>query len=202
MKTPGRQLLHDLGKRLIPSSPRNQLTRFPSTLRSKSPQKISHPLSNTVRPPSSTFNPHLPETPAYPRPPRRDERLMSVNGSPLENPLGDDKNDDENRDEIPDKQIHAVRKRASSILVKRYAPPPTTRSLASKTSNRDPAFAVKTQGFISVKTKDGHVLEFDPFTTNPADIDALEGVSESAKQAAKDEVMRFISSQMAKWTIS
>jgi hypothetical protein len=96
---------------------------------------------------------------------------------------------------------HTVLKRASSILVK-----PTTSTMNSQTTatmqSREPTVPVQTQGFISVTTKDGHVLEFDPFTTDPAEIDALEGVSESAKQSAKDDVVRFISSQMARWKIS
>jgi hypothetical protein len=126
---------------------------------------------------------------------------MSTNGSPLENPLNTEANKDENQEENVDKLGHTMRKRASSILVKRYAPPPKTRSIRAKTS-RETAVPVQTRGFISVTTKDGHVLEFDPFATNPTDIDSLEGVSESAKQAAKDDVVRFISSQVAKWTIS
>jgi hypothetical protein len=126
---------------------------------------------------------------------------MSLNGSPLENPLHTAINEDENQEEISDNLGHTVRKRANSIVVKRCAPPTLTHSLGTKTS-RDTAFPVQTQGSISVTTQDGHVLEFDPFTTNPSDIDNLEGVSDAAKQTAKDDVVRFISGQMAKWTIS
>jgi len=196
LKTPGRQLLHDLGKRLMPSSPRHQLTRFPSINR-KSPQKPLHPLSNAIRPPSSAFDPNLPKTPAYPRAAKRNEPLMSANGSPLENPLNPP---DGEAGVLAHGRGHTVRKRASSILVKRTAPPTAVQGTTNAQEKGTPA--VHTQGFISVTTKDGHVLEFDPFTTAPAEIDALEGVSESAKQAAKDDVVRFISSQMAKWTIS
>jgi DNA-binding protein YbaB len=48
---------------------------------------------------------------------------------------------------------------------------------------------------------DGNILEFDPFNTTPRDIDLLEDVSVEAKNAAKVEVVNFITGQMAKWTL-
>ncbi|KAG8907091.1 hypothetical protein FRB99_005346 [Tulasnella sp. 403] len=53
-----------------------------------SPKRTTSTHSN-VRPPSLTsFNPTLPKTPAYPqpRPMRRDDTLLSANGSPITNP--------------------------------------------------------------------------------------------------------------------
>ncbi|KAI0050423.1 hypothetical protein FA95DRAFT_1555758 [Auriscalpium vulgare] len=72
--------------------------KTPGTIRPASPHKPMRPASpsklptspskSRPRPPSSaSFAPALPKTPAYPpRWPRRDESMLSVNGSPLTNP--------------------------------------------------------------------------------------------------------------------
>ena len=72
--------------------------------------------------------------------------------------------------------------------------------MATKTSQED-RLKVELAPLIIIPTVDGHLLEFDPFSTTPAEIDSLEGVSDHAKKMAKEEVVAFISSQMAKWTI-
>ncbi len=57
------------------------------------------------------------------------------------------------------------------------------------------------QLLVRVPTKDGHVLEFDPLTTAPEELDALQGITASAKKQAKDDMIRLVHSALAKWKI-
>ncbi|KZT11888.1 uncharacterized protein LAESUDRAFT_641687 [Laetiporus sulphureus 93-53] len=56
--------------------------------------------------------------------------------------------------------------------------------------------------FVSVPTKDGHILEFDPLRTAPEEIDALTGISDDAKQQAKEDMARMIQTAVERWKIS
>ncbi|KZV92708.1 hypothetical protein EXIGLDRAFT_749515 [Exidia glandulosa HHB12029] len=55
---------------------------------------------------------------------------------------------------------------------------------------------------VSVPTKDGQVIELDPLSASPSTIDALEGISDSAKKQAKDEMARLVHGALAKWSIA
>ena len=52
-----------------------------------------------------------------------------------------------------------------------------------------------------IPTKDGLLLEFDPLMTTPAELDALDGISESAKKQAKEDMTRLVQMALAKWKI-
>lgn len=54
---------------------------------------------------------------------------------------------------------------------------------------------------VAIPTKDGHLLEFDPLQTSPGALDALEGISDSAKKQAKAEMGRLIQATVDKWKI-
>ncbi|KAF8208881.1 hypothetical protein K438DRAFT_1573514 [Mycena galopus ATCC 62051] len=54
---------------------------------------------------------------------------------------------------------------------------------------------------ITLTTKDGHQLEFDALQTSPGEIDALEGISESAKKQAREEMRMLVRAAVDKWTI-
>ncbi|KAF8967139.1 hypothetical protein BDZ97DRAFT_1756206 [Flammula alnicola] len=54
---------------------------------------------------------------------------------------------------------------------------------------------------VAIPTKDGHLLEFDPLQTSPGALDALEGISDSAKKQAKAEMGRLIQATVDKWRI-
>lgn len=54
---------------------------------------------------------------------------------------------------------------------------------------------------VAIPTKDGHLLEFDPLQTSPGSIDALEGITESAKKQAKQEMSRLVQAAVDKWKI-
>lgn len=65
-----------------------------------------------------------------------------------------------------------------------------------------PAPLLSLSAFVSVPTNDGLILEFDPLRTSPGEIDALEGISESAKQQAKEDLAHMIRTAMDRWRIS
>ena len=54
---------------------------------------------------------------------------------------------------------------------------------------------------VTIPTKDGHLLEFDPLQTSPGTLDALEGITDSAKKQAKEDMARLVQTAMAKWKI-
>ncbi|KAG5642673.1 hypothetical protein DXG03_002357 [Asterophora parasitica] len=54
---------------------------------------------------------------------------------------------------------------------------------------------------VAIPTKDGHLLEFDPLTTSPRALDALEGITDSAKKQARVEMARLVQATMDKWKI-
>lgn len=55
---------------------------------------------------------------------------------------------------------------------------------------------------VVVPTKDGHVLELDPLHTTPAEIDALEGITDSAKKQARADIGRLVMQAVELWKIS
>jgi len=50
----------------------------------------------------------------------------------------------------------------------------------------------------SVSTNNGEILEFDPFTTDPAALDELD-ISDEAKRGAKANIERFLWELRSKW---
>lgn len=58
-----------------------------------------------------------------------------------------------------------------------------------------------TMALVTIPTKDGHLLEFDPLQTSPGTIDALDGITDSAKKQAKEDMGRLVQAAVAKWKI-
>lgn len=54
---------------------------------------------------------------------------------------------------------------------------------------------------VAIPTKDGHLLEFDPLQTSPGALDALEGITDSAKKHARAEMGRLVQAAVDKWKI-
>jgi hypothetical protein len=50
-------------------------------------------------------------------------------------------------------------------------------------------------------TTTGEVLELDPLVASPGAVDALEGISDSAKKLAKEEMVRFVTEAVARWNV-
>jgi hypothetical protein len=59
-----------------------------------------------------------------------------------------------------------------------------------------------TTALVTIPTKDGHLLEFDPLQTSPGTLDALEGITDSAKKQAREEMGRLVQAAVSKWSIA
>lgn len=236
-------------------------------VRGPSPSKLpnghsSNQLQRQRVPSRSTFNPVLPpHAPTYPavRAPRRDESMLSVNGSPLANPYtlglgwftGGDEEDHgtgtsskgvpKGKDREKVNGIPKTLKRVNSIVIRRdpsvtlansrrgslqshsrtnsqsTAPihsrnnsrtqlhPESTMVTTPKTNPVPlPLVAVPSgsaSALVSLPIKDGHLLEFDPLTTSPSALDALVGITDSAKKHAREEMGRLVKEAVRKWVI-
>ncbi|KAI0345983.1 hypothetical protein BDW22DRAFT_1353630 [Trametopsis cervina] len=229
-----------------PAAPRLLPSAFP-TSRPNSPTKSRIPFASPSKPrlqaPStSNFNPAIPgsSSSSYPRWPRKDESMLSVNGSPLANPLNLDlstwlsRNRDLDHDMPGDPRSNGAahgHKRTNSIIVRSTSssshPAATggthSRSNSNSTTNgkatpggfmptRNHAATTKSEAdklggqasvaaLVSVPTADGHFLEFDPFQTTPREIDALEGLTSSAKKKAKEDMRNLVIQAVERWRI-
>ncbi|KAK7056737.1 hypothetical protein VNI00_002454 [Paramarasmius palmivorus] len=235
----------------------------PNLPRPLSPSKSSFGLIPNSRPPanynpnagaprsrvpsSSTFNPSLPpEAPGYPgaglaRMPRMDEKMLSINGSPLANPLLFPQGPIEG---LPSSGVEGkTLKRTNSTIAIRpdplfalrdgskqgihsrsnsqlsFHPPSTTHSRnnsevtlisPSETQTFDDVVpstpemrhSTITRAYsVTIATKDGHILEFDPLQTSPSALDALEGITDSAKKQAREEMGRLVQAAVDKWKV-
>ena len=155
--------------------------------------------------------------------------MLSVNGSPLANPLALDLSTWlSQKGEVDNDEPEAMRNRGAgqshyrttSIIVRS-----TSASSHTSTSraNSNPA-AIRSNGkvasmapnrkvakpdteeksvaaLVSVPTADGHLLEFDPFRTTPGEIDALEGITNSAKKKAKEDMRSLVVQAVERWRI-
>ncbi|KZP33576.1 hypothetical protein FIBSPDRAFT_943365 [Athelia psychrophila] len=61
--------------------------------------------------------------------------------------------------------------------------------------------ASATMALVTIPTRDGHLLEFDALQTSPGTLDALEGITDSAKKQAKEDMGRLVRAAVAKWKI-
>ena len=200
-------------------------------------------------PSSSSFNPAI-SSASHPRWPRKDESMLSVNGSPLANPYQLGMGFAGWLSAVPElrldgetaggngKNPQRAHKRTNSIIVRS-----TSGSTNHTRNNSQAALATSSQashsrsnsqttsGFVpnrtkspqedqpktparptislstpaamvAVPTKDGHVLEFDPLHTTPAEIDALEGITDSAKKQARADIARLVMQAVELWKIA
>ncbi|KAJ7645419.1 hypothetical protein DFH06DRAFT_583698 [Mycena polygramma] len=79
---------------------------------------------------------------------------------------------------------------------------PTEHMVATPAARR-PLLHTRSQSTlpITLSTKDGHLLAFDALQTSPGEIDALEGISDSAKKQAREEMRMLVRAAVDKWTI-
>ncbi|KAG6811629.1 hypothetical protein H0H92_006498 [Tricholoma furcatifolium] len=245
--------------------------------RPASPSK--HTTSKSRVPSISNFNPELPaKAPKYPndgpsnapRLPRRNESMLSVNGSPLANPyefgigwLNGMNMDEHDREETSNPDLApesgTLKRTKSSIMIRRdpsVAFPPRLKSdegLHSRSTSQASMYTAPSQppsrdhslqpqshsqptpqaqpmhssshssqslsqpietpqpmrahtrsfsALVAIPTKDGHLLEFDPLQTSPGALEALEGISESAKKQARTEMSRLVQQAVEKWKIT
>ena len=251
---------HVKKSRLTAQSPSpNKLARIPSAplfrTGASSPTKptaasLARQVSTTRVPSTSTFKPAIPlppKTPTYPPPPRwprKDESMLSINGSPLANPyelglewLAESDTEEEGRGagagaggtgDVPARMT--LRRTASNIII-RTDPSSFVVASAKNTSNnpnnnhqaaarsRNDSNSLQTQpqlvrsrsvasnqgghmaARVAFPTRDGHLLEFDPLLTSPGALDKLEGITDSAKKQAKEDMSKLVQAAVAKWTV-
>ena len=81
----------------------------------------------------------------------------------------------------------------------RFPAPPTTNNQAT------PRPALPHQrsfsALVAIPTKDGHLLEFDPLQTSPGALNALEGITDSAKKQARAEMGKLVQAAVDKWKV-
>ena len=221
--------------------------RTPSRFASPSkPTQATRPASRV--PSTSTFNPVLPSEANHPRWPRKNENMLSVNGSPLANPYqldlnnwfkavaeGDPDAHDSKRlgalgagktlkkqrsiivrsasgsSHLGTSDSHGGHSRSASqasTLVGSQSGSQTDLRKASTINDRissptdDPFVGPTFSALVSVQTRDGHVLEFNPLQTSPEELDALEGITDSAKKQAKEDMARLIQATVERWKLS
>jgi hypothetical protein len=151
-------------------------------------------------PSTSTFNPALPKTPAYPpRWPRKHESMLSINGSPLTNPyeLGLDWLAGTDSPEPSGAKDKPAAARAVSIVVRSEGTHSRSNSQQGTALAAQASFSAR----VAVPTRDGHMLEFDPLVTSPMALDRLEGITESAKKQAKEDMSKLLQQAVLKWNI-
>ncbi|KAI0300398.1 hypothetical protein BC826DRAFT_1090384 [Russula brevipes] len=216
-KTPG-----TVPSPIAPSPSPHKIARIPSAplIRAGSPTKpTAASLARQVQvqarvPSSSSFKPAIPKgAPTYPPPPRRprkDETMLSINGSPLANPydlglgwLADAPDDDaveETDGEHQSDRTMALRPgRSRSTSQAQHS-----RS-DLRTAGPGAVAAASNPGHMSarvaVPTRDGHLLEFDPLLTSPRALDKLEGITDSAKKQAREDMSKLVQAAVAKWNV-
>jgi hypothetical protein len=250
---------HVKKSRLTAQSPSpNKLARIPSApLFRAGPSSPTRPTaaslarqaSNTRVPSTSTFKPAIPlppKTPTYPPPPRwprKDENMLSINGSPLTNPYelglewlaeGDTEEEGEGARGAgararggADAPARTTLRRTASNIIIRSDPSSFVVASAKNTSNnlnhhqaaerprsnsnsqpqlvRSRSVASNPDGHMAARvafpTRDGHLLEFDPLLTSPGALDKLEGITDSAKKQAKEDMSKLVQAAVAKWTV-
>ena len=81
----------------------------------------------------------------------------------------------------------------------RFPVPPTPNN---QTTPRPPLPQLRSfSALVAIPTKDGHLLEFDPLQTSPGALNALEGITDSAKKQARVEMGRLVQAAVDKWKI-
>ena len=151
--------------------------------------------------------------------------MLSVNGSPLANPyelglewLAED--GAEEKEGAAPSARPTLRRTASNIVIRRdpsfaaassNTPGNLNRSQSqnhqphSRSNSRPGGMAPPNSGHmaarVAVPTRDGHLLEFDPLLTSPGALDKLEGITDSAKKQAKEDMSRLVKAAVAKWNV-
>ncbi|KAG1855597.1 hypothetical protein F4604DRAFT_1800379 [Suillus subluteus] len=79
---------------------------------------------------------------------------------------------------------------------------PATPSLLPSSSLSSLPSSSSARAVVAISTSDGHVLEFDPLQTSPRALNALVGITDSAKKQAREEMGRLVQAAVNKWSIA
>ncbi|QRW00625.1 hypothetical protein RhiJN_28643 [Ceratobasidium sp. AG-Ba] len=105
---------------------------------------------------------------------------------------------------------------STSTLVSNHDLPPSNSSTLNSHSHADstaaksgslqvprtpPRLQRTASAVVLLPTSTGQVLELDPLLASPGAVDALEGISDSAKKMAKEEMVRFVTEAVARWNV-
>ncbi|KAG9087384.1 hypothetical protein FRC07_012837, partial [Ceratobasidium sp. 392] len=105
---------------------------------------------------------------------------------------------------------------STSTLVSNHDFPPSNSSTLNSHSHHEPApgksaslqapstpprIQRSASAVVLLPTTTGEVLELDPLLASPGAVDALEGISDSAKKLAKEEMVRFVTEAVARWNV-
>jgi len=175
-------------KALMRSAKKNQ-PRFEANHKQGRFASPTKPPPPPFRVPSTTFNPVLPKTPSYPkRIAKRNESVMSINGTPLAFPRHGAVDDD-------DAATVVSSERGSHVIIRKEQ----SHDIFSSRSSSSTAHSTSSTGpMITIPTTKGQVLQFDPISMSPGSFEKLPGLTDSAKKHAKDEMLRIVQN-LAKW---
>ncbi|KAG2081066.1 hypothetical protein BD769DRAFT_1734392 [Suillus cothurnatus] len=81
-------------------------------------------------------------------------------------------------------------------------PKPATPSLLPSSSLSSLPSSSSARAVVAISTSDGHVLEFDPLQMSPRALNALVGITDSAKKQAREEMGRLVQAAVNKWSIA
>ena len=101
-------------------------------------------------------------------------------------------------DSRTDSHVRSSKANSRTKLGSNLHPPPTTPKPPSRSNSHS---ALPPAALVSIPTKDGHLLEFDPFQTSPGALDALDGITASAKKQVKEDVGRLVQAAVDKWKL-
>ncbi|KAG8699632.1 hypothetical protein FRC09_006492 [Ceratobasidium sp. 395] len=104
---------------------------------------------------------------------------------------------------------------STSTLVSNHDFPPSNSSTLNSHSHHEsasgkteplqphtpPRIQRSASAVVLLPTTSGEVLELDPLLASPGAVDALEGISDSAKKMAKEEMVRFVTEAVARWNV-
>ena len=182
------------------------------------------PLKSKHIPSSTPFNPTLPKAPTYPRLPLKDDKNSNNVFSKPHNSVDDLARNTAGQTLRRTKSTISVKRDPSyldahsrtnsqtSIFSNTHSrtnsehniPPPSSQAtqLDEPDTPKRPASSFTKSYSVTISTKDGHLLEFDPLLTSPGQLEALEGVSNSAKKQARHDMGRLMQAAVEKWKIA
>jgi hypothetical protein len=89
----------------------------------------------------------------------------------------------------------------SSTVPSNFSTTRTTSSFSSVDFKGPHVPSPSITALVSLPTSDGHLLEFNPLKTSPGQLEAIEGVTASAKKGAREEMGRLMRAAVEKWKI-
>jgi len=133
---------------------------------------------------------------------RRGPSILKSDGSRTESQLSFHTTPETVSPQEQSQPIHSYSTKPPSYSSQFPHPPTTQAFLEVQTTPKSiPNHTRSFSALVAIPTKDGHLLEFDPLQTSPGGLDALEGITDSAKKQARMEMGRLVQAAVDKWKI-